>query len=116
MKVIYALLIILLESLYKAQNCTSAKPNKASDCTNLKADNGEFRCCYRVEKYIYMDNYIDEKSCTSLSKEEFDSVNLLIKSLRQYIEKMGGKFETYDIDCSSKYLYISLILLMIFLL
>ena len=63
-----------------------------------------------------MDNYIDGRSCTSLTKEEFDSVHLLVKSLKQFIDKMGGKLETYDIDCSSKYLYISLILLIIFLL
>ena len=115
MKVIHSLIIILLVSLYKAQNCTSVSPTQVSDCTNLKADPGEFKCCYRFEKFIFMDNYVDKKSCTSLSKEEFDKVDLLIKSAKQYIEKTGGKFENYNIDCSSNYLYISLILLIIFL-
>ena len=116
MKELYTLLIIILVSIYKAENCTASEPTQANDCHKREQDTGDFRCCYAVEKYTFMGNYVDKKSCTSLSKDEFDNVKLLIKSLKQGIEKMGGKFEIYEIDCSSNYLYISLLSLMIILL
>ena len=115
MKVLYSLLIIILVSIYKAENCTVSAPTQASDCHKRDKDIGDFRCCYAIEKYTLMGNYVDRKSCTSLTQDEFDNVKLLIKSLKQGVEKMGGKFEIYEIDCSSNYLYISLLLLIIFL-
>ena len=117
MNFLHYFLIILLVSLYKAENCTSiAIPTQPSDCHKREKNFGDVRCCYTFEKYTFMGTYVDRKSCSSLDQEEFDNVKLLIKSLKQGVEKMGGKFENYEIDCSSNYLYISLLSLMIFLL
>ena len=113
MKAIYALLIFLLVSRYKAEKCKGSTPTIPSDCYNREKNAGDVRCCYVYEKYTFIGSFVDQKSCFSLSQDEFDNINLMIKSLKQGVEKMGGKFEAYDIDCSSNYLYISLLLLII---
>ena len=50
MKILHALLIILLISLYNAADQCSTKedPTKASDCTGLEVDKaaGFVKCCY----------------------------------------------------------------------
>ena len=50
MKILHALLIILLISLYNAADLCSTKedPTKASDCTGLEVDKekGYVKCCY----------------------------------------------------------------------
>ena len=116
MKVLYTLLIILLASLYNSEKCSGSLASQPSDCYGREKEINDVRCCYVVEKYTFIGSIVDKKSCFSLSQDEFDNIELLIKSLKQGVEKMGGKFETYDIDCSSNYLYISLLSLMIFLL
>ena len=117
MKALTSLLIMILLALYKAENCKDSTPNEPSDCHNRgKSIEDQYRCCYVYQKYTLMGNYIDTKSCAPLTKTEFENIKEVIKSLKEGIEKMGGKFDTFDIKCSSNYLYISLLSLMIFLL
>ena len=117
MNVLYALLIIFLVSIYKSENCDSeVKPKQASDCHNRDKGKDDYKCCYVVEKYTLMGKLTDRITCSSLDEDEYNNIKQIIKSMKQGVEKMGGKFETYDIDCSSNYLFISLLLLMILLL
>ena len=119
MKTLHALLIILLVSLYKAnEKCNSTvKPSQASDCNNReKNTDSDYRCCYIYQKYTIMGSIVEGKSCSGVTKTEFDNIKDVIKSLKDGIEKMGGKFDTFDIDCSSGYLYISLLSFVLFLL
>jgi len=117
MNVLNTLLFIILISIYKSEICNSTNiPSQARECHSRDIIKGDYACCYVVEKYTALGNYVDKISCFSLDKDEYDNVKLLIKSLKQGVEKMGGKFEKFDIDCSAKILYISLLSLMIFLL
>ena len=117
MKVLYILLISLSITLYKAEKCNGSKPSQPSDCYNReKSDEEEYKCCYIYKKYYSKGQLEKIQSCASLTKIEFDNIKDIMKSFRAGIEKIGGIIEAYEIDCSSNYLYISLISIMIFLL
>ena len=117
MKILNGLLIILLVSIYKAKNCTATLPTQASDCHNSeKTIENQYRCCYVYQKYFFMGTLKKGYSCHPLTKIEFENIKEVIKSFKEGVEKMGGIYETLDIQCTSNYLYISLLSLMIFLL
>ena len=119
MKVLHVLLIILLVSIYKAQKCNSTdpKPEQPKDCYNRdKSIDNQHRCCYIYEKYFLMGGLEKGKSCTPLTKIEFNNIKDVIKSYKEAIEKMGGIIDTFEINCFSNYLYISLLSLMMLLL
>jgi len=116
MKALYALLIILLLSINKTEKCQGSEPTQASSCHSRDKTGNEFRCCYVNQKYYLMGTLEKGKFCQAVTKSEFDNINDLVKSLKAGVEKMGGIFEIFEIDCSSNYLYISLLSLIIFLL
>ena len=116
MQILYVLLIILLVSLYKAEECIGSPPNQPTDCHNReKSNENQYKCCY-IYKKIYARAQIEkEQRCTPFTKDEFDNIKDIMKSFRAGISQLGGIIEAYNVDCSSNYLYISLVLLMIFL-
>ena len=116
MKAIYALLTILLVSLYYcAEQCGSTKPTKASDCHGLAVTDDD-KCCYHNYKYFQGGEMQNGTLCKERTKLDFDNMGKIIKSAKGNIETNGGRIDTYEYNCSSQYLYISLLSLMIFLL
>ena len=118
MKALYVLLVILLLSQYKAEKCDSdTLPTQPIDCHNReKSSQNEHKCCYVYQKYFLIGTLRREKLCNPVTKNEFDNIENVINSLKGGIEKLGGIIDTIDVNCSSNYLYISLLSLMIFLL
>ncbi len=117
MKALYALLIILLLSLYKAETCTaSTKPSKASECNSRTLETNQYRCCYLYMKATVMSVTSENKKCLPVTQAEYDNIKEVISKSKEMAEKTGVKVDKIDIDCSSSYLYISLLALIIFLL
>jgi len=121
MKTLYVLLIILLASLSKAANenvnCGHEDVvGKASDCHSSKKSKDDSKCCYIDYKY-YKDGKLEEnKLCKEYTKEYVDNFVPILKSKKGAITSAGGSIDKFDVDCSSNYLYISLLSLMILLL
>ncbi len=117
MKALYALLIILLLSLYKAETCTaSTKPSKASECNSRTLETNQYRCCYLYVKATFMSVTSEDMKCLPVTQAEYDNIKEVISKSKEMAEKTGVKVDKIDIDCSSSYLYISLLALIIFLL
>ena len=117
MKIFHALLITLIVSVYNAvDKCSGVKGEKAGDCQNLEIDSAHYKCCYAHSKVTIMGQTQEKKECQQITKTEYDNIKDEIKKAKEQIEKMGGKVDTFDIDCNSNYLYISLLSLIIFLL
>lgn len=117
MKALYALLIILLLSLYKAETCTaSTKPSKASECNSRTLETNQYKCCYLYVKATFMSVTSEDKKCLPVTQAEYDNIKEVINKSKEMAEKTGVKVDKIDIDCSSSYLYISLLALIIFLL
>ena len=118
MKALYALLIILLLSLYKAETtCTdTTKPSKASECNSRTVETNQYKCCYLYVKVTAMSITSEDKKCLPVTQAEYDNIKEVISKSKEIAEKTGVKVDKIDIDCSSSYLYISLLALIIFLL
>ena len=130
MKVIYCLLIIILASLYKAVDDERPKycsdwrgenaPNETSQCFNLWINESRtkeyIKCCYETRRYYFQGEYNNMTRCVPLTKEEYDTLPLRVKSGINYYKSMGGIPDRYEFNCSSNYLYLSLLSLIIFLL
>ena len=115
MKLLYVLLICLLSSLSKAQDCDDTEATKFSDCENLNLKLGDYRCCYVESKYTFLGMNYDEKECVGVTKEQYDDIDSYTRSSKNLLELMG-KVEKYKVNCGSNYLFISLLLSLLFLL
>ena len=124
MKALHALLIVLLISLYNAvvnEPCdpdgkTTTAPNELKDCKDRTLPTGYARCCYHYEKYFSGGKFTDRKYCRAFKQTEFEKFVSIYKSRKGDITSNGGSIDTLEWNCSSNYIYISLLSLMIFLL
>ena len=129
MKVMYSLLIIILASSYKAidekpKYCSQCAgddaPHEPSDCFNLWINESRtteyYKCCYETRQYYYKGEYYNSTRCVNLEKVEYDTLIPRVKSGVDYYKALGSVIDKYEFNCSSNYLYISLLSLIIFLL
>ena len=58
----------------------------------------------------------DKKTCELMTKEQFEKFVPIYKSKKSGITSNGGSVDTLEWNCSSNYLYISLLSLIILLL
>ena len=121
MKVFHIFLIILSASLYNAADeisCGSKEPKatKASDCHSRKVSKEGNKCCYVNYKYYQNGDVEEGQICKEEKKVNVDNFIPAYKSKKGNIIAAGGSIDKFDVDCSSNYLYISLLSLMILLL
>ena len=117
MKGLHIVLAIILVALYNAaEKCTDIfTPSKASECNSLKVDDGFYKCCYMHSKISIGEVLHEAKICTEINKTSYDNIKDFVAEYKKEIEKTGSKVSSFDVDCSSKYLYISLLSLMVLL-
>lgn len=115
MKFLHLLMTLLLVSEYKM---CGGDPRKAEDCNSQSVTGNEYRCCF--EYYIYLTGKSkiknEVKQCIGITKMDYDEIESYEKYKKEIIEKTKGDVDDYEIDCSSKYFYISTISLIISLL
>ncbi len=121
MKTLYVLLILLLASLSKAgdEKVTCGNEDvvrQASDCHSNQKSKEDSKCCYIDYKYYQDGNLEEKKFCQEYKKEKVDNFIPVYKSLKGAITSKGGSIDRYEVNCSSNYLYISLLSIMILLL
>ena len=115
MKALHALLIILLISLSKSLDCTdrTVVPNNAKDCNDRTPGEGAIKCCY--VKYFYFNDgkLTNTTRCSPIDQTNYDLAAKSLKSIKGHLTANGAVIDTFIFDCSSNYLYISLLSLMI---
>ena len=119
MKALHALLILLLAYLYNAaETCsiTGTEPKKASDCKDRTIPTGYAKCCFTNVKYYVKGEMTEGKTCVPREQKYYDNFVPIFKSAKKSIEAQGGSIDVYEVDCSTNYLYISLLSLIICLL
>ena len=119
MKVFHIFLIILSASLYNAadENCfNEPEVTKASECHSRKVSKEGAKCCYFNYKYYENGELNEGQTCKEEKKENVENFGRVYKSMKEAIIALGGSIDKFDMDCSSNYLYISLLSLMILLL
>ena len=120
MKFLFVLLIIHLVSLYKAQSVLYCQnmpnPVRGKDCYYLTISTGDYKCCFIKMKFFINGDFVNQTACSPIDRHYYDNLDKMAKTQKAAIKKMGGIIESFDIDCSSNYLYIPLLSLMLFLL
>ena len=116
MNTLSLLLVIILVSLCKSESvCTLTVPMKAKDCYNLAVEKNEYKCCYFHQIYTQKGKFHNDTLCEGVKEADYNNMVNKVKSEIGYIKSQGGVIEAYEIDCSSNYLYISLLLLIVLL-
>ena len=118
MKALNSLLVIILISLCKSpgeSDCQKTVPTKANDCYNLNVEANKYKCCYFRKKYTENGKLHNDILCSGVTEEEYNNMANKVKSEMDFIKSKGGIVETFIEDCSSNYLYISLLSLIILL-
>ena len=114
MKALFTLLLILLISQYNSESCNSqTKPNKVEDCTERDLDvDDDYKCCKM--NYLFT-NGTDRTYCQPLIKDEYEKI---IEYLQNDVKKKGGNEVVVNatINCSSNYVMVSILsLILLFL-
>ena len=112
MRNISRLILLVLTLTYihcdeDTSECESKSGTSAKDCKNLNVTDGYAHCCY-------LDAKSDEgsiKICTELLESEYKDIEKYIKDAEKEAELVHGKIN--KLDCSSYYIKITLLSLMI---
>lgn len=86
-------------------------PAQAKDCYNLEVEPNHYKCCFFHEIYTHNGKFKNKTDCDSVNLEDYKNMANKVKTESAFITSQGGIIEVYEIDCSSNYLYISLLLL-----
>ena len=118
MKAFHVLLITILISLTAAElECLDETfPTRAKDCNERTVAGDYVKCCY--VKYYYFSNgeFINSTRCSPIRQYDLEILAPKVRSIRDHIKTNGGVVESYIYDCSSNYLYMSLLSLILILL
>ena len=120
MKVLYATLILLLISFYKAQDILSCQdmqnPVGPKDCIYLPIPKSYYKCCYIRQQFYVGYEFENKTGCYPYSRSQYENLAKVVQSQKGFIKSQAGIIDYYDVDCPSNYLYLSLLSLIIFLL
>ena len=105
----FIILVAILFSQYEcaAENeCSGTGINK-KDCNNRSLRASDFRCCY----YYYKIAGREYKECVPISKVEYDDFNTFLK----FYEKVRKAADAFSFDCTSNYIIVSMLWLVLLL-
>ena len=107
MKAFYFLLIALFVYQCYSTPCVAvSNPTEKKNCNDAEVPSGYHKCCYAVAKK----GSEEQKACMPVKKEEYDDISKYIDNT-----KKAQSLDKLDVDCSSKYLVISILSLLLFL-
>ncbi len=112
---LYLLIGILLLSQTIQEDCDIVDDsiNSVSDCEKRDLDADEYRCCFFEEEMTVGGQTKKLKGCTALTKAQFDDIDDYIDKGEEAAKAANYEIEDFDIDCSSIYITISLLSLII---
>ena len=117
MKSMYLLIFILFISQSYTRRCAAeASASSINDCKGLELDEGYSYCCYIVEDFEYLGQDFKLHHCGQLTKGQYDDIDYYIDEAEDLAEKTGIDYDELSVDCSSTYIMITLISLILFFL
>ena len=112
MKILFVLLFAIAfakDDLGDWPQCSNIQPSYREQCTSIGSIYGYTSCCYES---LITSAGLRKKSCWPLTKDEYNNIDNYINARK---EQNPGCTE-YSLDCGSKFISISLILLLLNLL
>ena len=114
MKALYLLLFSLLLPLYNSEECAYQYAENPEECHNIKYLTGY--CCYRRIEQSNKGSTHDDRVCVYVKQTDYDNIKEYVDYHKKTDILSGWELEVYKIDCDSKYISYSLLLLSILLL
>ena len=109
----FAILLVTQLNFVKNQRCGDKNdPSGVDDCKNLALDTGDVKCCYWEAEW----DGGSDSVCSGITQEQYDNIDDYIDSEEEDSEKDGYSDFELSIDCSSNYLVISLLYLLLLIL
>ena len=117
MKAIGLLLFALLSSQCLSNICIVNGPATAKkDCRYAEIGYGVYACCYVEKKYTLGGTNKEEKVCYPVALGEYQKIQTVVSNIEAPLIASGATNVKVDIDCASKYLFTSILSLLLFLL
>ena len=121
-KTLFLILVILLLSKFYCQDdyteseCEKKEgAKKKKDCNGLGVSKNAYKCCYVKTEGSIKGQSLDDESCMEIDKESYDKIKEFIEKQEKDVKEAGGKLEVKKLDCSSNYLLISIMSLILLL-
>ena len=123
MKVLYYLLFALLASqtsqLSGSDFCTEVRPKKPEDChkAGLTTEGFTFfKCCYVNVNVSALNENEGGQACYPATKAMFNKFSTLWDIAQDSAKELNVNILTLDVNCDSKYLVVSILSILLFLL
>ena len=117
MKAFYFVLALTLLAMTYSRDCDEGQAEKAKDCNEANFDKTQYhRCCFVDSKGTKDGQDINLKICKPISKADFDKIKETVEKLEKQMEDENYKSVKVKIDCSSNYIVLSTLSLILFLL
>ena len=108
-------IIIFINTADSDKDCTGASASSAKDCKDLKVEDGN-HCCYYKIKGEVLGTKLDNEFCIEITDTQYDNIDDYIDESKDETKKSGGKISELKIDCNSSFLTNSLLGIILFLL
>ena len=98
---LYFSLLLLIISLSSCQTyCEdSGKAENYYECQNYKLRDGFKYCCYLDFSYEINGRSYSQNRCNPFTEEQYYDLSSFVKQAKEQIEKDGGKFYRFIVDC-----------------
>ena len=122
MKALHYLLFALLVSQYLSQTqvCSEVRdPTKPGDCNHAAAEIGGvkvYRCCYIAINATFQGRSSGSRVCYPVTKAIYNKIGTLIDIVKDSADEVSAKISHLEVNCNSKYLVNSILLILLFLL
>ncbi len=87
----------------------------AKDCKKRTVTNSTDHCCYTTISLNIMGVKESDKGCDEITKDEYNDIKKYINEVKGVLEEYGATDIKFTVDCSSSYLILSILGLIIFL-
>ena len=108
------LAILLISYSYQSECDDKVTAENKKDCNSLKVSEGYYKCCFAHYKGKGNGEKGEYKTCQEIDQETYNRIKDYIKEEEKAAKNSGGKL-TLKIDCSSNYLLISTMSLILLL-
>ena len=116
MKALYLLLVLTLISAFYSRECEGLA-QKASECNQADFNTTIFyRCCFIEAEMSMAGSEITVRACSPVTKIMFDNVTALIEEATKEMKKQIPADFKVRVDCTSNYINISILFLILLLL
>ena len=116
MKVIsFLILCSLIIYINTEETCNEKIGTSSKDCKDTAVEESGDHCCFMKASLEMAGQKGEISGCYEITQAEYDKIDEKIDNMEKEAKNQGGK-ASFDIDCKSSYIVLSLFSLLLFIL